>query len=146
MLRIYYGDYEGDNYIQSPAYYFDNVYEDSWLMKESTKDMVRRVDESEIISPYLVNSSVLGPIPPTLLSGGVKTLILIDNDSEHVFNASACGNNCSKLLLEIAKDKDVTIRLGYPMIFEEPFKIFIVNTGTYATTRKELITTIFNLI
>lgn len=146
MLKIYYGDYEGDNYIQSPAYYFDNVYEDSWLMKDSTKDMVRRIDKSEIESPYLVISEVLGPITPTLLSGGVKTLILIDNDSEHVFNASACGNNCAPILLELAKDRDITIRLGYPMVFPEPFEIFVVNTGTYAHTRKELITTIFDFI
>ncbi len=54
---------------------------------------------------------ILGLIPQEHLSDGFKTLILIDNDDEHIFYASAGGNNCVKWLLKIAETKDITVRL-----------------------------------
>ena len=36
---------------------------------------------------------------------------------EHIFNASACGDNCASWILKIAQKKDLTIRLGYLMYF-----------------------------
>ena len=37
-------------------------------------------------------------------SGGVKTLILMSQDSDHVFNASAYGDNCAKWIFKIAEE------------------------------------------
>ena len=71
-------------------------------------------------------------------------MILMSKDSEHVFNASACGDNCAKWILRIAeewkkKDKDLLIRLGYLMDFgEEPFEIEIDNLGVAVHNRKDL--------
>ena len=48
--------------------------------------MVKDVDRSDLISPNLVVSPVLGSIPVTRLSGGVKTLIQVAHDSEHIYN------------------------------------------------------------
>ncbi|MEE3419532.1 MAG: DUF4869 domain-containing protein [Lachnospiraceae bacterium] len=67
------------------------------------------MDERQIVGPHLIDSPFLGPIPPERLSGGVKTLIMIDHDDQHVCNASACGDNCAKWLLKIGAAKD---RLG----------------------------------
>ena len=73
------------------------------------------------------------------LSGGVKTLILINNDSDHIFNASACGDNCAKWLLKIGEKKDITIRLGYLMDFGEgSFDIKVLNTGRIVHSIDEL--------
>ena len=44
----------------------------------------------------------LDSIPTERLSGGVKTLILMSKDTEHIFNASACGDNCARWILQIA--------------------------------------------
>lgn len=140
MLRIYFGDYKGKNYIYDPDTYFDNAYEDEWLTDSVSKKMVRDIDRSELVGPNLVQSSVLGAIPPSRLSGGVKTLILIENDPEHVFNASACGENCASWLLELGKRKDIMIRLGYLMHFSDhAFEIEIVNTGRIVKNQTELI-------
>ena len=55
---------------------------------------------------------MLGPISPRELSGGVKTLLLLAFDnSGKIFNATACGDNCAKWILEIAENKDLTISL-----------------------------------
>ena len=109
MLNIYLGEMEGAVY--HPPVYFDNRYEDEWLTNPLTIEMVKDVDKSEIISPHLVQSPVLGPISVKELSGGVKTLMLMAFDkSGKVFNASACGDNCAKWILKIAEGKELTIK------------------------------------
>lgn len=140
MLHIIFGDYKGKNYIFDPDTYFDNAYEDEWLTDPLSKEMVRDIDRSELAGPHLVQSPVLGAIPPVRLSGGVKTLILIGNDPEHVFNASACGENCAPWLLKLGIMKDITVRLGYLMNFgEESFEIQIVNTGKVVRNQAGLV-------
>ena len=139
MLNIYYGELDSPNYIYNPDIFFNNQYEDEWIMDDLSKKMVLDIDKSKVISPNLIESPVLGPIGVEKLCGGVKTLILMNNDSEHIFNASACGDNCAKWILEIGKSKDITIRLGYLMDFGEgDFKIKVLNTGKTVTSIAEL--------
>ncbi len=139
MLNLIYGEVESDNYIFDPDTFFNNTYEDEWITDELSKRMIRDVDKSEVIGPHLIESPVLGPISQKELSGGVKTLILINNDTEHIFNGSACGDNCAKWLIEIGKQKDVTVRLGYFMSFgDEPFEANVVNTNKIVHSGAEL--------
>lgn len=129
MLSIYLGDMP--EAIYHPPTYFDNVYEDEWLTNPLTVEMIADVDKSTVIGTHLIESPVLGPISPKELSGGVKTLILMALDeNDRVFNASACGDNCSKWILKIAEDKDLTINLRHIMDFgERKFEARILNTG-----------------
>ena len=139
MLSIIYGDFEADNYIFDPDTFFDNTYEDEWIVDELSRKMIKDVDNSEVVGPHLIESPVLGPISQKELSGGVKTLILVNNDTNHVFNASACGDNCAKWLIEIGKKKDVTVRLGYFMNFGDgEFEIEVLNTGSIVKNSVEL--------
>ncbi len=145
MVRIHYGDLSADNYISSPNIYFNNQYEDKWMVDPLTVEMVRDVDESEVIDPGVIDSPFLGAIAPESLSGGVKTLILINNDPSHIFNASACGDNCAKWILKIGEKKDILIRLGHFMEFGEgPFEIEVENVGKIAHDKRELIDAIFD--
>ncbi|MCR5775990.1 MAG: DUF4869 domain-containing protein, partial [Lachnospiraceae bacterium] len=96
MLKIYYGDLESDNYIFNPDVFFNNSYEDEWITDPISVQMIKDVDKSDVIGPKVIDSPFLGSIPVERLSGGVKTLILMNNDPEHIFNASACGDNCAK--------------------------------------------------
>jgi hypothetical protein len=101
--------------------------------------MIKDIDKSEVIGPKVIDSPFLGSIPVERLSGGVKTLILMNKDSEHIFNASACGDNCAKWILKIAEKKDLTIRLGYLMNFgKESFDIEIMNLGKIVHNGLEL--------
>ena len=130
MLKIYYGDLESDNYIFNPDVFFNNSYEDEWITDPLSVEMIKDVDKSNVIGPKVIDSPFLGSIPVERLSGGVKTLILMNKDTEHIFNASACGDNCAKWILNIGKKKDLTIRLGYLMNFgNEDFDIEILNLG-----------------
>lgn len=77
---------------------------------------------------------------PKKLSGGTKTLLLIDNDSKKVFNASTCGDNCAKWILKIAQDRKVVINLRHLMDFgKDEFKIKVINTGKIVYNMSELV-------
>lgn len=139
MLRIYYGDLENENYIFNPDAYFNNSYEDEWIVNPMSRQMIADIDGSEVVGPRLINSPFLGAIPAERLSGGVKTLILMNFDREHIFNASACGDNCASWILKISEKKELTIRLGYLMNFgEAEFEIEIVNLKQVVHTMAEL--------
>ena len=140
MLKIYLGEMKGAIY--HPPTYFDNCYEDEWLTTPLAKEMIRDVDRSEVISAHLIDSPELGPIPPKDLSGGIKTLLLMAYDTDgKIFNASVCGDNCAKWILEIGKREDVTINLRHMMDFgkDTVFEIKIKNGGEIVHSMKELI-------
>lgn len=129
MLNIFLG--EMNDAIYHPPTYFDNMYEDEWIIDPLSVEMIKDVDKSEVIGEHLIESPVLGPISPKELSGGVKTLMLMAFDTnEKVFNASACGDNCAKWILQISKRKELTINLHHIMNFgEKSFEARISNTG-----------------
>ena len=122
----------------APAY-FDNVYEDEWLEDDLVKEMIRDVDHSEVLTPHIIESPVLGAITPRELSGGVKVLILILKDDSFIYNMSNCGNNCAKWVLKIAEKKDLTVFLRHIMRFEGEFEIQIMNTGRIVHNRSEYV-------
>ena len=102
--------------------------------------MIRDVDKSEVIGPRIIDSPVLGGITPRELSGGVKTLICIYKRPDRVFNASACGDNCAKWLLEIGERQDVTINLRHLMDFgENVFSVKVLNTDQTVHNMDELL-------
>ena len=91
MLNVFFGDMKEAVY--NTAAYFKYDYEDSWIVDPFVKEMVLDVDQSVVLDSGVIDSPVLGKIPPTGLSGGVKTLILVKFDKDNVFNASTCGDN-----------------------------------------------------
>ncbi|MBR1673332.1 MAG: DUF4869 domain-containing protein [Eubacterium sp.] len=138
MLKIIFGEYAG--VVTNPAVYFKNTFEDEWITDELSKKMIKDIDKSTVISERVIESPVLGGITPRELSGGVKTLMLINNCPDIIFNASACGDNCAKWLLEMGKVKDVTINLRHIMDFGDgEFDIYIQNTDQVVHSMKELV-------
>lgn len=138
MLNIIFGKI--DDVIFNTSLYFKNTYKPEWILSERSKTMIMDVDSSKVLSQGAIESPVLGIIPPTSLSGGVKTLILIDNVEGELFNASNCGDNCAKWLLRLGEEKDITINLRHIMDFGDgSFKIHIVNTDDYVNNMEELV-------
>lgn len=139
MLNVYFGDMPGA--IFNTAVYFKNTYRDSWITNPLSVQMIKDVDKSDVVSESVIESPVLGSITPLALSGGVKTLMLINFDRKHVFNASTCGDNCAKWLLKIAEKRKVVINLHHVMDFGKgPFKIKVLNNGKIVKNMDELLT------
>lgn len=136
MLRIYFG--EMDNVAYGPTW-FKYSYETAWFEDPFVQQMIKDVDNTTYVAGGVFDSPVLGPIPPERLSGGVKTLIMIYEMPDKIFDATSCGENCAQSLLEIGKKKDITVNLRYfmPMRGLEPFEIQILNTGSKVCSEKE---------
>lgn len=138
MLNVYYGDMP--EAIYNPAVFFKNTYEEAWIVDELSKKMIKDVDKSDVIAPRIIDSPVLGAITPRELSGGVKTLILVNNRQDKIFNVSVCGDNCAKWLLEIGKNKDITVNLRHLMDFgRDKFELRILNTNQVVHSMAELV-------
>lgn len=138
MLKIFFGNKE--EAIYNTSVYFKNSFSDDWIIDPFSVEMIKDVDKSVVIGPHIIESPVLGPISPKELSGGVKTLILIYKDREHIFNASTCGDNCAKWLLKMAENDDLIINLRHLMDFGKgKFEIEVMNNGNIVHDMAELV-------
>lgn len=138
MLKIFFGNKK--EAIYNTSVYFKNSFLDEWITDPFSVEMIKDVDKSTVVAPHLIESPVLGPISPKELSGGVKTLILIYKDRSHLFNASNCGDNCSKWLLKMAENEDMTINLRHLMDFGNgTFEIEVLNNGKIVQNMTELV-------
>ena len=90
MLNIFYGDMP--EAIYNTAVYFKNVYEDEWITDPLSREMIADVDKSVVLGSGIIDSPVLGKIPPL---------------------------NCAKWLLKIGEEKDITVNLRHLMDFGE---------------------------
>ncbi len=138
MLRIWFGDRE--NAIYNTSVFFKNRYEDSWITDEFAIKVIEDIDHSQVVDANSIVSPVLGNISPLQLSGGVKTLILMKNLPGKIFNASNCGDNCAKWILELAEQTDFTINLFHVMDFgDNPFEIKVMNNNKIVHDMQELL-------
>lgn len=127
---LYFTFVKPDDYIRDASLYFKHHLDMSILNDEFVKTMIKDVDKTDVVSEQLLISPVFGPIPPSKLSGGVQALILMYAQDKPVW-ATACGDNCAKWIVEIAKKKDVKIVLGHRMNFPEAFEAVSLDTGDY---------------
>jgi hypothetical protein len=64
-IIVRFGDVE--NAVYHPPTYFDNTYLEEWITDPRTREMVRDVDKSEVISARAIDSPYLGSIDGFLL-------------------------------------------------------------------------------
>ena len=138
MLNIYFGDMP--EAIYNTDVYFRNVYDDAWITDDFGREVIKKVDKSDVLDSQAIKSPVLGMISPERLSGGAKTLLLIKNMPDKIFNASTCGDNCASFILKLAKKSDVTINLRHLMDFgRSGFTARILNDGAMVKGMEELL-------
>lgn len=147
MLKIWF--YENKNAIEDTDGYFDSVFSPGWITQEDSIKMIKDIDKSNVIAENIIESPVLGTIPPQWLSGGVKTLILMNNLPGKIINADQLGDNCIEWLLKISEEKDIEITLFHLI---DPFKemdstvnIKIMNSGKVVHTRNEYLDEYFEI-
>ena len=143
MLCIIFGEIPEDmekKYVYNTSMYFDNTYLDNWLTDDLSVKMIKSVDKAVVLSPNAVDSKALGVIPVTKISGGLKTLLLLRHDDTKIFNASTCGDNCAKWIMQIAENKDLTINLRHIMDFGEgKFEAKVLNTNQIVHNMQEFL-------
>lgn len=116
--------------------YFNNRYDKEWFKDPMVKAMVKDVDLSDLLDNGTTMSPVLGPIPVTKISGGVKALILALKTDIMIYG-TAMGDNCSTWLAKIGKMKDVDICFEHPMKFTTDLDAICVDTGRIIKTPRD---------
>ena len=140
MLNIYFGSRE--NEIYNTSMYFNHTFLDKWFTDDLSKKIIKSIDKAEVIGARTIDSKALGVIPVTQLSGGTKTLLLLQNGATHFYNASTCGDNCAKWILKIAKERkeDINITLHHIMDFgDKKFEVRILNNDVVVHSMEELV-------
>lgn len=138
MLNIHFGEFPEAVY--DTNVYFNNTYKDDWITNPLSKEIIQSVDRSVVVDEKTIESPIFGRMSPKKLSGGTKTLLLIANDKNNIFNASTCGDNCAEWILKIAEKRKVEINLYHLMDFgNKAFKIKVLNTGKIVTNMAELV-------
>lgn len=119
---------ESESVITNVDMFFDNNYEPEWLLDPFVKKIIHDIDKSDVLSENVISSPVFGSIPPRMLSGGTKALILMLKENKVIW-ATACGDNCAKWIIEISKLRDITICLEHAMKFSNDFDAICLDTN-----------------
>ena len=139
MLNVFIGSMEDAKH--SGDGWFDNQLDPACLLTDFSKRVIREIDSSTIIDRNLIQSDVLGPIPPAYLSGGSKTLICIMY-TDWVFYLTAMGRNCYPFLAEIASQKNAIVCMEDVIdlfTFADFGQIKILNDNSIVKTNMEII-------
>lgn len=105
MVSVYFG-YD-KSAILCVDTFFGNVYEYEWFDDPIVREMIRDIDHSTVLSSQCIQSPILGQIPPEMLSGGVKTCIMLYKMDNFLPDLTACGENCEKWLSYIFYTKEL---------------------------------------
>lgn len=97
--------------------WFDGNYEESWLFTDFAKKVMREIDQVTPLSFEAVESDILGVLSPTWLSGGVKTLLLLEQQRPYQSEASYLGDNCAPYLEELSERLDIHMHFDIPFQF-----------------------------
>ncbi len=74
-LNIFYGNMKEAVY--NTAAYFKYDYKDNWIIDPFVEKMIQDVDRSTVLDSGVIDSPILGKIPPTGLSDGIVGLYCI---------------------------------------------------------------------
>lgn len=141
MLKLWIG--HNDKSLGTPRAFFMYKFDMSYLETDFSKEVVRSIDKSEVVSRNLIQSEVLGAIPPSMLSNGVKTLLVSKYYSDSVMvNFATMGENCLPYFFRVAMEKDVVACMDcfyIPYNFGYVGGIKILNDGSVVTNDSEFL-------
>ena len=142
MINIIFGSNKGE--IRKIDLFFRNRKQSIWFDDQLVRDMIMDVDRTIVVKGEVLESPIYGFVSPEILSGGVKTLILMYKMRGFIAWGEAMGGNCAKWVLEIGKRVDCTLTIenGF-LIFGKgrrdtsPMDAIVVDTGVKIHTIKE---------
>ena len=117
MISVYFGN--DKSAVLNIDVFFNNVFYEEWLDDPLVREMIKDVDNSDVLSNQCIQSPVLGQIPPERLSGGVKALICLYKMDDFLVDLIVCGENCEKWISKISQLKDIRVSMsGYDLTFK----------------------------
>lgn len=136
MLKIWLGDFQ-KGCIKNPNRYFNLHKNKEWFDRPDVKDIIKAIDDTDVVDGEYLRSPVFGGMAPERLSSGCKCLILLYINPTCNVYASRCGDNCAGFILDLAEKTDVVITLHHAMVFPRDFNGVILDNGKRFSSRKE---------
>lgn len=127
MLNIIFGRRNagelGEDYILDNRFYFKYNCRDYSFSDPFVKKFIKDIDKADVIVEGALKDEAGYYISVQELSTGCKTLCCLYFDGEYyMFYGTMLGNNCVPYLMEIARNKDISILLEHYM--DIPTKYF----------------------
>lgn len=136
MLKIWLGNFQ-KGCIKNPDRYFNLHKEKEWFDRQDVRDIIKNIDNVDVVDGECLNSKVFGGMSPERLSSGCKSLILLTINPQCNVYASRCGDNCAGYILDLAENNDVIITLHHGMLFPRDFEGVILDNGRKINSRKD---------
>lgn len=141
-LSVYFGHLDDELYYVDS--YFDNCYEEDWFTSELAKNILKGIDRVYEINGlsftarhFVDDKPVV--ISPDKLSSGTKALLILLNTDEQYVCVSRCGDNCILYLLEIAKEKPITITINNSFSPQPDFEFYSINDKKIFSTYEDFV-------
>lgn len=144
MLRIWVKSFREDC-IRNIDEFFNKHYNKSWLEEDFSRRVLSEIDSTLIQDGHLVNT-VYGEVGVEDLSLSCKALLLLNFSENANVYVSNCSNDCSSFILELSKNRDITITLHSLMEFKEDFEGVFLDIGEAFSTKKEYVLGVCKLL
>lgn len=141
MLKIWFGkNYPFEGVIHRVDHFFDTRKEKEWFSDKFNQEMIYDVDHgTKVLKDFALENPLIGGMSPDKLSGSVKTLILIKEMPDLIFDATNCGDDSFKWLFKMCETLDRTVVLRYqPIIPDVDAKFICLNDNTYVNDAAEM--------
>lgn len=136
MLNIWFDGF-GHNCITGPPVYFNLHKSKDWFNNDYVRKIIKDIDGVTAVKDEYMEEPILGAMSPERLSSGCKALILLYTVPDINIYASRMGDNCAKYIIDISKEKDITITLHHAMLFPCDFEARILDNGVITHSAEE---------
>ena len=133
-LSIRFGKFDDDIFFVDDV--FDSFDFREWLEDDYVQAIIKDIEKCDIVNP-MTYTNQFGVFGPTDLATGTKALILMYKMDSLIIDATRCGDNCAKWIIDIAKIHPVTITLRYIMELSMIGDFYSINSGKVCNGYKE---------
>ena len=126
ISRKQFFDYDGKK-LYSPSKTFDNLISRNieWLNDPICEQIVQDIDKTRHVKDFIYDSPVLGAIPPQMISGGSKALILVYKGgfTDVAYSSKMFGGNCVEWLRKLSFMVDFKLLMCHPLEWKSMYTI-----------------------
>lgn len=110
---------------------FNRFVSSDWFRDGWAKEIIKVVDRSELIAWDTIISQFHGHTSVLDISGGSKTLIMMNARRDFIYNSKCIGDNCWDYLLQLSKYINIQVYISWTpqFLWKDDYEMFSLNTG-----------------
>lgn len=120
-------------------YEFDTRFQDNWLLNDYVENIIKNLDNSEVIGNRAIQSPVLGVISPDWLSATCKNIIMMYYNEPMIFASSLIGNSAAPFIEQISEQHNIHVYMNHLFRFVNNQKAILVDCNNLHVSDYETI-------